>query len=369
MTCIWDNPLDDECYEALELPFPLDPLCFPNRDPRGGPLECAGLDWRGPLTAKNMEQVRQFLPIHVKAYGGKKYTFEGEYGYPGGRTTWCYHHCSGKSMLLIRKVLPSPEIHVVMQSYFPDWRTEDSGFTIGRNEVAGVYKVLSGSGEPMYLTDPCTKLTAVAENHRSIMTYFVTQDQRCGHFKDCVKSHCVAQGLCTRQTNLTIYFDNVIMSSSMWLHRNAEDYDRRHLPRIISAKDGSPHTTSPQSRKEDVPTSPQSRTEKDTDSEEEFPEITPGKYWGMLRTKTSLHPDGSYKREAIIDSDDEEKKNAFFRTHCPGRLSEGAAAHVAVAAPSPKKRKAAVADSGSTGSSQAAYREPLPPWRRGRAAS
>ena len=259
--------------------------------------------WRA-LTASTMERVRKFLHIHVTAYGMRKYTFK-SYHYHhapgtdnlnwGCRRTWCYEHCKGKSTLLIRQVPPSPEIHAVMKPYFDEWDGK-------RNKRLG------------------STVAAVAENERTILTYFVRKDRPCGHFKDLVKRRCVELGICTHQTHLTIYWDNVPMHSNMMLRKNPDEYHRHRLPKIIYAADGM--------AKEEVCTdTPQSRTEQDPDSEGDEPHWTIDEDTETPQSRTEQDP--HYDPDSALSQ----------------IISEVESADNGGAAPRPKKRKTAAAGS------------------------
>jgi len=257
-----------EDYEFLEIAHMTARQEYYDQGPRWGePQDTPGLNWMGPLPATTMERVRKFLPINVLS---RMYIFQSWHyqrcsdkakRYWGGRTTWCYQHCSGSHrlglpvILLIRKVLPSPEIHVVMQP----WRRSLTDF-VDRRTTHNVVSFPDG--------EHGTELTAVAENDRHILTDFVDNDKPCGYFLRRVKERCIEIGMCTRQTNLTIYWDNVPMSPDMMLRRRPEDYHRHRLPKIIYAEDGSLHTTPRSLVKEEVcPETPQSRTEEELETE------------------------------------------------------------------------------------------------------
>ena len=177
--------------------------------------------WRGPLQMETVENIKNHNTIFIGYFGrwtrvdsktAMKYYFVNAYTTDSGiPLMWLYTHCSLKTNIIIRQVLPSPEIHVAIKS---------------RNDV--------------------TTATAVAENDRTILEMTVTEDVRCAEFKRAVKKKCVEENLCTNQTDLTIYYENVLMSSNVKFRRDHDNKKRhRPLPKIIAAKDGS---ISPQSR-------------------------------------------------------------------------------------------------------------------------
>jgi len=291
-------------YEALELPY---------GDDWRTALDGYADDWK-PLSEGALDQARLWHDIRLNTFSPagatRKYAFREEVrrrssARSKGRyygQSWRYERlgpitegrerASIRKALLIRQVQPSPEIHVVMKPYY--WG--------GSKECTG------------------TTFTAVAEDDSSILIDTVTEDTPCGYFLDAVKCECVERGLCTRQTNLTIYFDNVPMNSNMMLRRDPKENHRHSLPRIIYAEDGSLHAAvavsarsldlfadtiftvadyTPQSRTElFVPrtTPPSSRTSghqasdySDTWSDE--PEITDKEVYAEERRKTRAGPD------------------------------------------------------------------------------
>jgi hypothetical protein len=195
----------DECYEVKELPWthPIEFYVYTGDSWKG--------EWYGPLSQKNVERCFKeqdiFTGLTSPGMNSQRmYNFVKAYKDDDGNVlTWRYKHCSNKSALLIRPVQPSPEIHVVMKK---QW--------------------FGG-----------TKVTAVAENDRSILEWLVTEDVRIGEFKTAVMKRCVEEGLCTRQSVLTMYCDNALVSSNMILRADYDGQKRRRLPKIIYATDGS----------------------------------------------------------------------------------------------------------------------------------
>ena len=174
--------------------------------------------WRGPLSEENVCNAAAHKTMYVglttkSKTGAKKYIFQEEYNLPGGRHLWIYRHCSGKSNLIIRPVPPSPEIHVVMKGFPPDRQ----GFRCKGMQI-----------------------TAVAEDDRTIISELITENCHAAKFKQAVKRKCIELGQCTESTDLTIYHDNVIMSSRMMLEADFRPTRRRRqidLFPIIAAGD------------------------------------------------------------------------------------------------------------------------------------
>ena len=203
MAVFWD-PLAAK-YEVAEI----------STDVPDVPVCLLAASWRGPLQMETVEKINNHNTIFIGYFGRmnhlnntsvKKYFFKHAYTTDSGiPIMWLYTHCSGKTNLIIREVLPSPEIHVVIKS---------------RHGV--------------------TFVTAVAENDRTILEMTVTEDVRCGEFKRAVKKKCVQDGLCTNQTNFTIYYENVLMPSNVMLRKDHDNKKRRlPPPKIIAAKDSS----------------------------------------------------------------------------------------------------------------------------------
>jgi hypothetical protein len=188
----WAFLYDESPYEAVQI------LKGTNNEPP------AASDWRGPLESKSVEMCFRHQAIFVGLFTtvARKYNFVREYSTGSGTLiAWLYARRLGQPFLLIRKVLPSPEIHIVMTK-----------------------------------CDGGTKVTAVAEDDRSILEIIVTEDVRCAEFKSAVKRKCIEQALCTHQTNLTMYHDNALMSSSLKLRKDHDPKKRyNRLPKIIAA--------------------------------------------------------------------------------------------------------------------------------------
>jgi len=224
------NPAEAEHYEVLQLGLP--------NDRENVKLEMSqnrnGSRWKSLPPLSSMK-VQDHLPIQMVIDNvKKKYKFKRE-ACCGDIKMWRYDHCHRTCMLFIRKVQKSPEIHLEVRP--------------------------CGEG---------SKVTAVAESGRSILEIIVYRDIRCTDVRNAIKRRCVETGLCTHQTSITIYLDNVLLDPNTMLRKDPAAYPRRRLPRIMGAKDGSltdgyicqrckrPYTpTSPQSRTGDI--TPQSR--------------------------------------------------------------------------------------------------------------
>ena len=83
--------------------------------------------------------------------------------------------------------------------------------------------------------------TAVAADDRTILEEIITEDVRVMAFKDRVKEKCIELGICTRQTIMTFYFNNVPMSSNMILYSDTRRVRARRLhpfaQQIVVARD------------------------------------------------------------------------------------------------------------------------------------
>ena len=91
------------------------------------------------------------------------------------------------------------------------------------------------------IRDGVTRITAVAKDDSPLHEMDVTEDVRCGEFKKEVKRKCVATGMCTNQTTLTMYYQNVLMGSNVVIRKDHDDKKRQRssqLPRVIRASDG-----------------------------------------------------------------------------------------------------------------------------------
>ena len=169
-------------------------------------------EWQGPLSHINVIRAREHLPLFAPGSGPasntenasysiyqENYTFKEECNLPGGRYLWIYTHSSGMMNLIIRPVPPSPEIHVELK-------------------IPNKHEYEARCLDPMRNRDHNGFIiTAVAEDDRTIISRFVTRDLPVLDFKRAVKRKCIELGQCTESTDLTIYHDNVIMSSRMML--------------------------------------------------------------------------------------------------------------------------------------------------------
>ena len=155
-------------------------------------------EWKGPLSKMNCDKAsrRDTMWVHLTGSGvcGKKYNFQEEFLWQGN-VVWVYKHCRSPTQLIIRQVKPSPRIDVLM--------------TI---EAGGVG----------------TRVTAVAGTEEIYHTV-ITEDTRAKSFKDTVKRACIyIHGTCTKQTDLTIYYNNAPMSSNLVMRNDM----RRGRPRL-----------------------------------------------------------------------------------------------------------------------------------------
>jgi hypothetical protein len=207
----WAMPLTP--YEAVEVPPETDPMCAETM-PAG--------KWMGPISselARNMERGEKHLWFGGFGSDGsgtakpKKYQLVEEHSHDDGSFhMWRYAHCSRTYEVLIREVPKSPEIHLHLQDV--------------------------GLG---------TRVTAVAEDGSGILVKLVHHDERLTDFKREVKSTCCQLGLCTMSTDLTIYLDNVLLTSNTMLRAEFSLNKKNRMPRVFPAEDGNLHGV-PQSR-------------------------------------------------------------------------------------------------------------------------
>lgn len=196
----YDNPFQP--YEVLELP---------RQDHPDRPREPQSA-WKGPVAATSINVCRRHEVLFIGGFGdvregaqrknAKKYYFALEWRSASGAPLWRYKHCSGSHELILRQVRPSPEIHLQMTA------------------------VADG-----------TKVTAVAEDGRTILEKIVTRDERLQQFKAAVHKRCVELDLCTHQTDLTVYHDNVLLTSNTMLKKEFKKNKKNRLPNVIEAPD------------------------------------------------------------------------------------------------------------------------------------
>jgi hypothetical protein len=135
----------------------------------------------------------------------KKYHYRGTFTHPDGSfRAFKYSHCHGTHRILIRKVQPSPEIHLHMQPM----------------RQGGV------------------EVTAVAENGCAILEFLVLEDVRFQQWRGAVKLAMVQLELCTRQTDLTIYHDNILMTSNTIIRCDWIANNKNRFAKVVAALDG-----------------------------------------------------------------------------------------------------------------------------------
>ena len=210
----------DEYYEVVEFAtLPL--LLLPNAI--AAAAQRPAHEWCGPLSKDVLGKCRGHHTLHIghTRPGGsgnpKKFMFQHEFVACSCSPMFHYKHCSGMYDLLIRKVRPSPEIHLHMQKHAEG-----------------------------------TRVTAVAEDDLAIMEVVFTRDARCTQFKADLKNLLVLRGDCTKATVLTMYHDNILMTSNAFIRKDYKANRKNRLPKVIVAKDGR-LTDAPQSRQDEFP--------------------------------------------------------------------------------------------------------------------
>jgi hypothetical protein len=224
-----------EVYEAVEVEpgdlrgvhaGDLCPMAFVNDIPQSR--------WHGPMSQQNIEHCHIQKDIFVGGFGdkhpkknrkrtfaqhidiAKKYVFYCKlFNEEEQITMWHYEHCSGSHDLLIRRVEPSPEIHLVMSPF-------------GAHKVRGVWQGDTSWG---------TRVTAVAGNGKCLVELIVEEDVRFHQFRQDVQKHCVAENLCTMQTYLTVFYENLPMTGRMFLRKAYEHNTKVRLPNVICVMD------------------------------------------------------------------------------------------------------------------------------------
>ena len=197
--------------------------------------------WK-PINKYTVAKCHDGKPMNIGGFGGvpgmtsshpKKYIPNGVYThFDGSYVGWLYVHCRNTHCLIIRKVQASPEIHLEMQPR-----------------------------PPCPILYPCrehtTLVTAVAEDDTAIMDLLIFEDVRFQQMKAALKKKCIERGLCTQQTDLTVFHDNIPMTSNNILRAEYDaNYKRNRLPKVIASHDGNfvsgytymRHQASPQSR-------------------------------------------------------------------------------------------------------------------------
>lgn len=223
---LFDAPDD---FEGLEVPphhwMPTEPKL-----PLG--------NWKGPLFVGAIDRCLRHHDLHIGGFGVtsshlksvKKYTFLKEYCDKDGKfVMWRYQHCKGNHNILIRRVRPPIEVQL---------------------EVTEHLEVTNVTADRIDFTE-AAKATAVAENGRTVLELIVTRDIRLQKFKAAIKEKCVEMDLCTRQSTINVFRENVLVTSNNILRSDLDANKKTRPMSVIAAPDG------------DLGTPPQSRVAKD----------------------------------------------------------------------------------------------------------
>jgi hypothetical protein len=201
-------------------------------------------EWRGPISMHLIDKCRNAKNIFVGGFGqchtatkiAKKYEYLCEFVcLVCNETRWHYKHCSGRHEILIRRVEPPPEIHLVM--------APRGGRPSVRRAAKGGYYRPKQNSCPM-------NVTAVAANGKTVLEMVVTHDVRFQQFKADVKTQCIKEKLCTMQTDLQVLYENFPMSCLTFLRKDCDANRKRRLPKVIIGKfsSGWHDQNAPQSR-------------------------------------------------------------------------------------------------------------------------